>query len=138
MQKGNSDGDEFKYKENIFYRSSKEMNLSTSYSLKECPLQWTHSCTYPMISYRLIENYLKYEGIEMITLIFEYVYTLSRNNHDIPEEIKKEISNCVLSAMKLLYVCIVLLLLFSENNSKIVFSLLAKTIGFKFGLCRGL
>ena len=106
MQKGNSDGDEFKYKENIFYRSSKEMNLSTSYSLKECPLQGTHSCTYPMISYRLIENYLKYEGIEMITLIFEYVYTLSRNNHDIPEEIKKEISNCVLSAMKLLYVCI--------------------------------
>ena len=106
MQKGISEGDELEYKENIFFRSLKEMNLSTSYCLKEFPLQGSHSCSYPMISYRLIENYLKYEGIEMITLIFEYVYTLSRNNHDIPEELKKEISNCVISAMKLLYICI--------------------------------
>ena len=25
-----------------------------------------------------------------------------------------------------------------ENNSKIVFNLFAKTVGFKFGLCKGL
>lgn len=105
----NEDEDEntkiFRYKENIYNRHAKEIFIENYYILREHPIH-DKLCTYPIIYNNVIEQFLKYEGISLMTLNLELVYNVMRRVIDGDTIIQNDsinkdlLCNCIISLLK--------------------------------------
>lgn len=95
----------YRYKENIYNRHAKEMLIDNYYILREYPIH-DKLCTYPVVFNNVIEQFLKYEGISLMTLNLELVYNIMRRVIDGDTIIQNDhntkdlLCNCIVSLLK--------------------------------------